>query len=64
MLISCRELVSAELSFDEENAYENRGQVSWYCLSVSLECGLDKQEVIVMANECYWIRNESVLVSF
>ena len=35
VLLSCGDFVSAELSFDEENACEIRGQVSWYCLSVS-----------------------------
>ena len=30
--------------------------------SVCLVCG--KHEVIAMANACYWVRTESVLVSF
>ena len=32
--------------------------------SVCLVCGMDKHEVIAMANACYWVRTESVLVSF
>ena len=48
---------------DEENAAKFMDKFPGIA-SVCLVCGMDKHEVIAMANACYWVRTESVLVSF